>query len=238
MNRGKLKMLFSKNKTFKISSKLENLKNKLNNSKDSVDILPNVNHQKIEVPKIKEDTEHNDLRLKLKKLDLTEDMINIILKNEMCSKKIDDDIIQIDELDNMVAGAIKSVGGTKIIKNEGEGNCMFHSLSYHLKIPPKQLRDDAVMYISIKWDRFKNFMLKSDTLEHYESKEEFQKIMLKDGSWGDHTILLALCEMYMVNVILIVTNGDKLSDPIEINVGSSRTILIKFNSEFHYEAIE
>ena len=62
--------------------------------------------------------------------------------------------------------------------------------------------------------------------------------MSKEGTWGDHTILLALCEMYMVNAIIIVTNGNNLSDPIEINVGSTRTIMIKFNSEFHYEAIQ
>lgn len=237
MNRGKIKMLLQKNKSFNITPKLESLKDKVlsSNSIDEAKINSLSNDTLIEKNLNNIDT---DIVSKLKKLDLTDEMIKIILNNEICSKKIDPDITELDQLDSMIEGAIKSVGGTKIIKNRGEGDCMFHSLSHHLKISPKQLRDDAVMYISIKWDRFKDFMLKSDTLENYNSKEEFQNIMSKEGTWGDHTILLALCEMYMVNAIIIVTNGNNLSDPIEINVGSTRTIMIKFNSEFHYEAIE
>ena len=61
--------------------------------------------------------------------------------------------------------------------------------------------------------------------------------MSRDGSWGDHLTLMALCELYQINAIIIVINGNKISEPININVGSSKTILIKFNSEFHYEAI-
>ena len=61
--------------------------------------------------------------------------------------------------------------------------------------------------------------------------------MLKDGSWGDHLSVMALCELYQVNAIIVVINGQKISEPIKINVGSSKTVLIKFNSEFHYEAI-
>ena len=238
MNRGKIKMLLQKNKTFNITPNLESLKNKVLINNNIENNEQNFKTTETNLSKDKLSNFDQDMVSKLKKLDLTDEMIKIILNNEMCSKKVDPDITELDELDSMIEGAIKSVGGSKIIKNEGKGNCMFHSLSHHLKISAKQLREDAVMYITIKWDRFKDFMLKSDTLEHYKSKEEFQNIMLKDGTWGDHTILLALCELYMVNAIIIVTNGNNLSDPIEINVGSSRTIMIKFNSEFHYEAIE
>ena len=61
--------------------------------------------------------------------------------------------------------------------------------------------------------------------------------MQEDGSWGDHLSLLALCELYQVNAILIITEGEKLAEPIKINVGSNVNILIKFTSEVHYEAI-
>ena len=238
MNRGKIKILFNQNKNFKITPKLEKIKKDFN--ENNVNIQNNVvikNESNLPVNNSNKDPDF-DLRTKLKKLDLTDDMINIILNDDICNKKINPDITDIDELDVLIEGAIKSVGGSNIIKNEGQGNCMFYSLSHHLNISAEQLRQDAVMYISIKWDNFKDFMLNPNTLVPYKNKEEFQNIMLKDGTWGDHTILLALCEMYMVNAIIIVTNKNKLSDPIEINVGSQRTILIKFNSEFHYEAIE
>ena len=61
--------------------------------------------------------------------------------------------------------------------------------------------------------------------------------MIKDGSWGDHLSLLALCELYQINAIIIITEGTKVSDPIKINVDSEVNVLIRFNSEFHYEAI-
>ena len=74
-------------------------------------------------------------------------------------------------------------------------------------------------------------------MEPFDSMDDYKKYMSKEDSWGDHLSLLSLCELYQINAIIIVTNGNRLSEPIKINVGSTRTVLIKFTSEFHYEAI-
>ena len=150
---------------------------------------------------------------------------------------IEQDITSLDDVDGLLKASILSLGGEKILSNKGGGDCLFHTFSSHLNIDHKILREDASEYISINWDRFKNFALKSDTLEPYQSREEYVKHMTQDGVWGDHLSLMALCELYQTNATIIVVNGIELSEPIKINVGSSKTVLIKFNSEFHYEAI-
>lgn len=239
MNNSRLILLCKKNNKFKFSNKLENIKITNNNKKNTSNIELTLEKKKESTTdKLSNSMSDLDLGIALSKLDLSKEEYNTILNNNICSKQFNNGYTELDELDDLVSSAIKSVGGNKIIKNNGNGNCLFNTLSYHLKIPADQLRDDSVMYISVKWERFKHFMLNSDSLEPFQNKEEFVKTMSKKGSWGDHTSLLALCELYQINAILIVTNNSKLSDPITINVGSTRTVLIKFNSEFHYEAIE
>ena len=168
--------------------------------------------------------------------DITDDPINVALKESVNNQK-DNNITDLDEFNSLVQAAIISFGGEKILPNSGNGDCLFHSLSEHLNIDQSQLREDAVNYISTKWDRFSNFALNPDTLEPFNSKDDYIQYMGKEGHWGDHLSILALCELYQVNATLIVTEGNKLSEPININVGADKTILIKFTSEFHYEAI-
>jgi len=161
-----------------------------------------------------------------------------LVKNNLLDKIIDDEEkTTIDNFDKDVREQIQKLGGNKILENEGGGNCLFHSLSEHLKIDHKQLRDDSVSFIISSWERFKNFALNPSTLNPFKSSDEYKEYMSRDGSWGDHLSLLALCELYQVNAILVITEGKKLSEPLLINVGSNVNILIRFNSEFHYEAI-
>lgn len=161
-----------------------------------------------------------------------------LIKETVLTKPVNNSIkTEIKNLDQQINNQIKFFGGRKIISNEGGGNCLFHSLSSHLKVDYQQLREDSVNYITCSWDRFKDFALNPETLLHFNSKEEYQNYMIKDGSWGDHLSLLALCELYQVNAILIISEGNKLSEPVKINVGSEINVLIRFNSEFHYEAI-
>ena len=149
----------------------------------------------------------------------------------------DENQTSLDDIDGLLKASIISLGGNRVLPNEGGGDCLFHTFSTHLDIDHMQLREDATEYISINWNRFKDFALKSDTLKSYESREEYINHMSQEGVWGDHLSLLALCELYQTNATIIVVNGVDLSEPIKINVGSSKTVLIKFNSEFHYEAI-
>ena len=163
--------------------------------------------------------------------------INFIKSNIHNNIMINDDKTDISDFDYQVKNQIESFGGLCVLSNKGGGNCLFHTLSEHLNINQKQLRIDAANYINLSWYRFKNFVLHPVTLKPYKSKEEYVEYMSKDGSWGDHISLLALCELYQVNAIIIITENNKLKEPIKINVGSNVNILIKFTSEVHYEAI-
>ena len=224
MNLNKLRYLACGNKKYTISDNLKKMKHgdKDENKDTSSKNLSN-NDQDIELAIALSLSEQQ--KNKRQKTNIEE------LVNEY------DDITTIDDVDTLLKASIMSLGGKKVLPNKGGGDCLFHSLSAHLDIDHQQLREDATEYIKINWDRFKDFALKSDTLEPYESKEEYVKHMSQKGVWGDHLSLLALCELYQTNATIIVVNGVELSEPIKINVGSSKTVLIKFNSEFHYEAI-
>jgi len=169
---------------------------------------------------------------------LTEEESEHLVNNDICEKVFkNEDITTVSELDDLVKASIISFGGNKVLPNQGGGNCLFHTLSTHLNIRHQQLRKDSIDYLTINWNKFKDFALSSDTLKSFDSMDDYKKYMSKEDSWGDHLSLLSLCELYQINAIIIVTNGNRLSEPIKINVGSTRTVLIKFTSEFHYEAI-
>lgn len=195
------------------------------------------------VEKVPKNKYEEDLQLALAlslshKLEIPKNKTMKLLETNICENVIvNEEITKLQDFDQKIKDQIEKFGGSQVIKNEGGGNCLFYSLSIHLDINHKQLREDSINYIYMSWNRFKEFALNSDTLEPFESKDDYKEYMSQDGRWGDHLSLLALCELYQVNAILIITNGKKLSDPVKINVGSEVNILIKFHSEFHYEAI-
>ena len=50
----------------------------------------------------------------------------------------------LDEIDGLLKASILSLGGKKVLSNEGGGDCLFHTFSSHLEIDHKQLREDAL----------------------------------------------------------------------------------------------
>lgn len=225
MDRNKIKIIAHKNK-FSINDSLKNIK-----------IEKYDNKQNFDSDKFQLDI---DLAITLslsKKYNFNKNDSSNLLNNKISNKYFDEEITSVHEFNNLLKSSIESLGGTNVIPNNGGGNCLYHTLSTHLNIDYKQLKLDAIQYISINWNKFKDFALRTDNLESFNSKEDYIEFMSRDGSWGDHLTLMALCELYQINAIIIVVNGNKISDPININVGSSKTVLIKFNSEFHYEAI-
>jgi len=213
METDKLKFLFNKKRkpNFEFSDKLKKIKYD---------------------PKYDEDLE---FAIALSKsLEISNDESITFIKNMNTNEN---QITKIQDLDQQIKKQIKSLGGNKILENEGGGNCLFHTMSAHLNIPYDQLREDSVNYIISYWDRFKNFALNPNTLLPFDNSNEYVNYMSKNGHWGDHLSLLSLCELYQVNAVLVITDGKKLQEPIKINVGSEINVLIKFTSEIHYEAI-
>jgi len=154
--------------------------------------------------------------------------INELLKLNICNKNFYDEYITtIEEFSYLVTEIITLFGTTNIVSNIDEDKYLFRSFSTYLNIDQKQLREDSVNYILMKWIQFKDFAIHLDSLEPYKSSDEYKSSMLADDSPGDYLTVFALCELYQINAIVIITEGIQLSNPIKINAGSSKTILIK-----------
>lgn len=245
MNRNYTKFL-AKNQKISVSNQLKNQKKEII-LQEKEDIEKAIEASKLSyqeeksilIDKIPENSNNNFFKNLINKVSsfFTEDETEKLINGEVFEKSFNDNITDIDDLDTMVKASIESLGGSLILPNEGNGNCLYHTFATHLNIDYKILKQDAILYIYSNWDRFNEFALDPNTLEPFNSKDEYKNYMSAEGVWGDHLVILALCELYQINAILVVTEGSKLSDPIKINVGSHKTVLVRFNSEFHYEAI-
>ena len=102
----------------------------------------------------------------------------------------------------------------------------FESFSNYLKINSKQLRIDAINYIVISWNRFKEYIINPFTLTSFDSKEDYLKYMNLNKSSNDYVLLFSLCELYQINATIIFNN---IKDPIYIKFGSQIDILIRIN---------
>lgn len=145
--------------------------------------------------------------------------IDDLLKLNICNKKFyDEHNTTIEEFNYLV---------TELTKLYGTINgCLFRNFSTCLNIEQKQLREDSVNYILMKWNQFKDFVIRLDSLELYNSSDDYKLSMLKDDSRGNYWSVFALCELYQINAI-IITEEILQFNPIKINTGSSKTILIK-----------
>jgi len=170
----------------------------------------------------------NILRNKLsKEYNFKTEEINDLLKLNICNKNFYDEYhTTIKEFSYLVTEIITLLGATKMLLNTYEDDCLFHSFSTYLNIDQKQLREDSVNYILMKWNQFKDFAIHLDSLKLYNSSDDYKSSMLTDNSSGDYLTLFALCELYQLNAIIIVTEGIQLYNIIKINIGSSKTILI------------
>lgn len=234
MNNNKLKYLSVKKK-YNISPNLKKIKLENEIIKNETEII------RLHNRKIEENLDYDiDLAISIslsEEFNISHNDSKKFVNKEILNKSFEEELTSINDFDCLLKASIESLGGNKVIPNQGGGDCLFHTLSKHLDIDHMQLRNYATQYISINWNKFKDFALHSETLQPFESSEEYVTYMSKSGSWGDHLSLIALCELYQINAIIIVVNKQKISEPITINVGSTKTVLIKFNSEFHYEAI-
>ena len=89
----------------------------------------------------------------------------------------------------------------------GDGNCMFHSISYHLnkELSAKRLREMTINYMDINSNDYEPFITD-------ESWSEYLKRMSKNKSWGGNMELTAMSKM-LLKTIYVCEHGRK---PIKI----------------------
>lgn len=83
---------------------------------------------------------------------------------------------------------------------KGDGNCMFGAFANaigQVGVTNKTVRRKAIEWIRANKEDFVDFMEDGITVHAYLRE------MGKDGVWGDHLMLLALCKAYEVKVVVI-----------------------------------
>ena len=138
--------------------------------------------------------------------------------------------------------------GQKIFKRRiapslDDGNCLFDAVALCLtdlgreEYDHETVRRETVAHLTSnpktsdgfpKWD----FVDKS----RYPSWKKFLNAMSKEGEWGGHVCLEAICELYQVNVQILDTRGPEFDHFMETD-HNWPTIYLQFENECHYEAL-
>jgi hypothetical protein len=144
---------------------------------------------------------------------------------------------EVSPADQLEEAVIKSVGGTRVVKNAGGGDCMFLTLGKYLDQDPLELRRRAVEHICDRWDEYQPFLL-DDRMNMYNSVHHFCTTMGSRGTWGDNVILQVLCELYRVNAFVLVRERGEFKEPVHIVVNPDfETVKILFDRESHYQLV-
>ena len=87
----------------------------------------------------------------------------------------------------------------KIFKTNGDGNCLFSSLSLYIKKKAKDIREDVVNYIRNDEELYKHV---EKTLVN-QKMSDYLDNMQKDGTWGGEPEIIAASRMYNKKIIII-----------------------------------
>lgn len=139
-----------------------------------------------------------------------------------------------------------AIRGFIIRGNCGEGNCMFHALSRQLKIKKDiqishgDLRGKIVEYLEDHRELPKAGDLFSFTYG-YESWLKFLKDMAKDGTWGNHVVLVAAANKYEIPIRVVSSATDHQDIIVEPSSPFNQDIeplVLGHVFEYHYVSLE
>jgi len=117
----------------------------------------------------------------------------------------------------------------------GDGNCMFHSISYGLKISHKELREKVVKFIienpsfKINDTKLKDWIFWSENITY----KEYAKKMSKNGIWGGGIELSIISHIYNVS-ICVLQNGKVISKFLK----SNKLIFLSYVGNCHYNYLQ
>jgi hypothetical protein len=128
-----------------------------------------------------------------------------------------------------------------VVKQSGDGNCLFRSLSYGLFKDPEYhelVRSNIMKYIDENKDFFRQFT-------HSDINESLTKPKL--GQWGDHIDICAFVNLY--NIVVIVINMEQsgrqeIITPIQTMThskhesGFPKVIYLEYVGKNHYNYLE
>lgn len=125
----------------------------------------------------------------------------------------------------------------------GDGNCMFHSISYGLNISHKVLREKIVNFILENPDFIINDTKLKDWIQWSEniSYIKYAKNMAKNGIWGGGIELSII--PYIYNISICVLQKGNIKDKYKIiskflRPNSKKIIFILYVGNCHYNYLE
>ncbi|XP_019187030.1 PREDICTED: OTU domain-containing protein DDB_G0284757-like [Ipomoea nil] len=116
---------------------------------------------------------------------------------------------------------------------EGDGNCQFRALSDQFYQTPEYHRDirkQVVNQLKEHPEMYKEYIAMP--------YNDYLKMMVKDGEWGDHVTLQAAADLYGVKIMIVTSFKDTwYIEIIPKTEKPKRGVYLSFWAEVHYNSI-
>lgn len=127
-----------------------------------------------------------------------------------------------------------SVKGLNIVPVDGDGNCLFRSVSHQLYADEsfhQIIRETTMRYINLEREYFSQFIIGGN-----EKIDEYILQMSKNGAWGDDIEIQAMSEIYNKAFNIFVYSNAPIRTFHEDN-GEGKPIRLAYHGGCHYNSI-
>lgn len=139
-----------------------------------------------------------------------------------------------------VAAKRAAPASAKVVKQPGDGNCLFHSLAYGIgQATAATLRAEVCSFM----ERNPGLTIAGTTLADWiqmlagSPVTEYAKKMAKGAQWGGAPEIAACAHMRKVNIHVYERRGNGFELTVPFDVGGSRTITVLYVGGVHYDAL-
>ena len=121
-----------------------------------------------------------------------------------------------------------------IVEVEGDGNCLFRSVSHQLYNTTDHhalIRRIVIQYLSLEREYFSQFVIDGDT-----KFDEYLEHTQRNGAWGDDLEIQAMSEIYNCPVEVFAYSNEPMRTFHE-SVGSQAPLRVSYHGRSHYNSI-
>jgi len=129
---------------------------------------------------------------------------------------------------------------TRVVKQPGDGNCLFHSLAFGLgKVTAATLRGEICGFM----ERRPDLSIAGTTLADWIQMvagcpvAQYAKKMAKSAQWGGAPEIAACAHMRHTNIHVYERRGSGFDLTVPFDVGGSSTICVLYVGGVHYDAL-
>jgi len=129
--------------------------------------------------------------------------------------------------------------GAKRIQQPGDGNCLFHSLSYAFGASAAALRSEICAFI----EKNPDLSIAATSLAEWvqmlagTTVAAYAKRMSKNGTWGGAPEIAACAHMKHVNIHVFEIRGSAFELTVPFDVGGNTTVAVLYVGGVHYDAL-